>query len=70
MTWQGEERRSGKDRRVVERRRTTRYDARSLIVVEGITWIEERETSRRTRIRRRADRERVASRFLLVSRPE
>ncbi|HET9530171.1 MAG TPA: hypothetical protein VFQ92_07465 [Blastocatellia bacterium] len=70
MTWQGEERRSGKDRRVVERRRTTRYDAKALIVVEGITWIEDRETSRRTRIRRRADREKVASLFLLVSRPE
>jgi hypothetical protein len=69
MTWQGVERRSGKDRRVVERRKTTRYDARALVVVDGITWIEEQGTARRSHIRRRADRERIATRFLLLSKP-
>ncbi|HSE97716.1 MAG TPA: hypothetical protein VLD57_05550 [Blastocatellia bacterium] len=70
MTWQGEERRSGSDRRLVERRRTTRYDVKTLIVVNGITWIEERGAARRTQIRRRADREKIASLLLSLSRPD
>jgi hypothetical protein len=70
MAWQGEERRSGKERRLVERRRTSPYKVRSLIVIDGLTWIEQREDARRFSIRRREDRERIAKRFLLISRQD
>jgi len=70
MAWQGEERRSGKERRVVERRKTSPYRVKSLVVIDGITWVEQRDDARRSRIRRREDRERIAKRFLLVSRQD
>ena len=67
MSWNGEERRSGRDRRVGERRRTMRYGARKLVIVDGLTWIDAEGQDRRQRIRRREDREAVARRLLEIS---
>jgi hypothetical protein len=69
MTWNGEERRTGQERRVVERRRMSRYDIALLVILDGITWIDERGAERRKYIRRREDRERLAQKFLQISRP-
>lgn len=69
MAWIGEDRRSGVDRRVTERRRTMRYQVRTLVIVDGITWIDPNGAERRTSIRRREDREMVARRILQISRP-
>ncbi len=64
MTWRGEERRSDRERRVVERRRTMRYNVRTLLIVDGITWVDPEGDERRRGIRRRADRESVAIKFV------
>ncbi|MFY9556380.1 MAG: hypothetical protein WAV47_16830, partial [Blastocatellia bacterium] len=39
MAWHGQERRSGSQRRVVERRRTIRYNVSTLLIIDGITWL-------------------------------
>ena len=63
--WDGVERRSSSvDRRTIERRRSLRYTADTVIVIEGITWIDNEGTDRRRKIRRQIDRERLARRIL------
>lgn len=57
-------RRSTDDRRTEERRKSTRYSAETLIVLEGVTWIDDQGTDRRRKVRRRDDRERIAKRIL------
>lgn len=64
MSWRGKERRSDRERRLVERRRTMRYNVRTLVIVDGITWIDPEGDERRRGIRRRADRESVAIKFV------
>jgi hypothetical protein len=68
MSWNGEERRSGKDRRAGERRRTMRYGARKLVIIDGLTWIDAEGQERRQHIRRREDREAIVRRLLEISR--
>jgi hypothetical protein len=58
------ERRSKDDRRREERRRSIRYTADTLIVIDGVTWIDNEGTDRRRKVRRREDRERIAKRIL------
>ena len=58
-TWDGIERRNGSDRRRHERRESTRYTEGTLIVLDGITWIDNEGTDRRRRVRREADLMRV-----------
>ena len=41
-----------------------RYTADTLIVLDGITWIDNEGTDRRRLIRRRDDRERIAKKIL------
>jgi hypothetical protein len=60
MDWDGKDRRGVDDRRKQERRRSMRYTADTLIVIDNITWIDNEGTDRRRRIRRREDRERIA----------
>jgi hypothetical protein len=63
--WNGIERRAAKiDRRQNERRRSMRYTADTLVVIDGVTWIDNEGTDRRRQIRRREDRERLARRIL------
>ena len=69
MAWDGEDRRQGTERRVVERRRTMRYNVQTLLVVEGITWIDPEDGERRKHIRRRTDREALAIKFAYYARP-
>ena len=69
MDWNGVERRSGKDRRVVERRRTMNYGVQTLLIVDGITWIDHESNVRRQRIRRRGDRELLARKLIEKTRP-
>jgi len=69
MAWSGEERRRFPDRRVVERRRTMRYDVDTLLIIDGITWVDPTNGERRRQIRRRVDREMLAIKFLQHSRP-
>lgn len=69
MNWRGEERRSSGERRVVERRRTMRYDVRTLLIIDGITWIDPDNTERRRNVRRRGDRDTLAIKFLKHSCP-
>ena len=65
VLWDGVERRaSSADRRTTERRRSLRYTADTVIVIEGITWIDNEGTDRRRKIRREQDRERLAKRIL------
>jgi hypothetical protein len=64
MNWRGEERRSDRERRVVERRRTMRYNVHTLLIVDGITWVDPEGDERRRGIRRRVDRESVAIKFV------
>ena len=54
------ERRGKKERRKEERRRSIRYAADTLIVIGGVTWIDNEGTDRRRKVRRRLDRERIA----------
>jgi len=58
------ERRTAKERRRQERRRSTRYTADTLVVVAGVTWIDNEGTDRRRKVRRRSDRERIARKIL------
>jgi hypothetical protein len=63
--WNGVERRAIRDdRRKIERRRSMRYTVGTLIVLDGITWIDNEGTDRRRLIRRRDDRERIAKKIL------
>ena len=63
--WNGIERRGAViDRRKMERRRSTRYTADTLVIIDGVTWIDNEGTDRRRIIRRREDRERLARRIL------
>jgi len=69
MAWNGEERRAGKERRLLERRRTTQYHVRTLVIIEGVTWIVTDGADRRLYIRRREDREELAHRVADILRP-
>ena len=69
MAWDGIERRIGRDRRLVERRRTTRYNIHILIIIDGITWIDADAANRRHFIRRREDRERIARKVAQILQP-
>lgn len=69
MTWRGQERRVGSERRVVERRRTMGYNVRTLLIIEGITWVDAEDGERRRGVRRRLDREALAAMFVRHARP-
>ena len=58
------ERRDRSERRKQERRRSTRYTAETLIVIGGVTWIDNEGTDRRRKVRRKDDRERLAKKIL------
>jgi hypothetical protein len=58
------ERRNNQERRKQERRRSVRYTAETLIVIQGITWIDNEGTDRRRKVRRKDDRERIARKIL------
>jgi hypothetical protein len=63
--WNGIERRvTIVDRRNTERRRSMRYTADTLVIIDGVTWIDNEGTDRRRKIRRREDRERLARRII------
>lgn len=63
-SWHGVERRINRDRREQERRRSIRYTADTLIVITGVTWIDNEGTDRRRKVRRKHDRETIARRIL------
>lgn len=69
MSWNGEERRSGHDRRKCERRRTMRYGVQNLIIINGITWIDAEGQERRQQIRRQQDRQAIVRKLLENTRP-
>jgi hypothetical protein len=69
MPWPEEERRVGHERRVVERRQTMSYNVRTLLIIDGITWIDSERGERRRRVRRRADREAMAAAFMRRANP-
>jgi hypothetical protein len=69
MAWDGHERRRGHERRVVERRHTMRYNVQTLLVVDGITWIDPEDGERRKHIRRKHDREALATKVAYYARP-
>jgi len=56
--------RTNQERRKQERRRSVRYTAETLVVIGGITWIDNEGTDRRRKVRRRQDREEIARRIL------
>jgi hypothetical protein len=58
------DRRSNRERRKQERRRSIRYTAETLIVIGGVTWIDNEGTDRRRKVRRKDDRERIARQIL------
>lgn len=58
------ERRNKNERRQEERRRSIRYTAETLIVIGGVTWIDNEGTDRRRKVRRKDDRERLARNIL------
>jgi len=58
------ERRRNLERRKQERRRSIRYTAETLIVIGGVTWIDNEGTDRRRKVRRKDDRERIARKIL------
>lgn len=60
FSWNGIERRARMERRRKERRRSMRYAVDTLIVIEGVTWIDTEGTERRRKVRRMEDRERIA----------
>ena len=64
MTWPEDERRVGQERRHFERRRTMSYNVLTLLIIDGITWIDSDGGERRRRVRRRADREAIAAAFV------
>jgi hypothetical protein len=63
-SWNRVERRNNKERRKEERRRSIRYTADTLVVIGGITWIDNEGTDRRRKVRRKDDRERIARKIL------
>ncbi len=67
--WNGEERRSGRDRRTIERRRMMPYRVHTVVVVDGVTWIDADSIHRRQRIRRLKDRERLANKIFHYIQP-
>ena len=69
MTWRDRERRAGLERRVVERRRTMRYNVGTLLIIDGITWVDPEGGERRRAVRRRADREALATAFVRHANP-
>ena len=62
--WDGVERRLSQDRRKGERRTSMRSSVYTLVVIDGITWIDNEGTDRRRRLRRLSDREWLASRIM------
>ena len=64
MMEHGKERRVSKERRLVERRRTMRYNVRTLLIIDGITWVDPENGERRRGVRRRVDREALAIMFV------
>jgi len=64
MSQSKEERRTNGERRVVERRRTMRYNVGTLLIIDGITWIGGEGGERRHAVRRQADREALAAAFI------
>jgi hypothetical protein len=62
--WKGVERRVNRERREQERRRSIRYTADTLIVIGGVTWIDNEGTDRRRKVRRKHDRDRIARKIL------
>ena len=64
MEWDGKERRSGKERRQAERRKSFRYGSRDVLIFEGITWVDAEDSPRRRTIRRKTDREQLAANIL------
>ena len=58
------ERRNQLERRKLERRRSIRYTAETLIVIGGVTWIDNEGTDRRRKVRRKDDRARIARKIL------
>jgi len=60
----GVERRDRHERRRQERRRSIRYTAETLIVIGGVTWIDNEGTDRRRKVRRKDDRELLARKIL------
>jgi hypothetical protein len=69
MAWNGEERRKREDRRLSERRRTMRYNVQTLLIVDGVTWVDHEGNERRHHIRRRDDREWLARKIIEKTRP-
>jgi hypothetical protein len=63
-SWNGVERRIKRERRAQERRRSIRYTADTLIVIGGVTWIDNEGTDRRRKVRRKKDREQIARKIL------
>ena len=63
-SWKGVERRIKRERRAQERRRSIRYTADTLIVIGGVTWIDNEGTDRRRKVRRKDDRQRLARQIL------
>jgi hypothetical protein len=64
VTLRSQEKRLGNERRLAERRRTMRYNVRALLIIDGITWIDSEGGERRQQVRRRADREALAVKFV------
>jgi len=60
----GVEKRRSKERRRGERRSSARYNSDVVLVVDGITWIDDEGSDRRRKVRRRHDRERLAKEIL------
>jgi len=58
------ERRNKQERRKQERRHSVRYTAETLIVIGGVTWIDNEGTDRRRKVRRTDDRHRIARKIL------
>ena len=58
------ERRNNNERRKQERRRSIGYTAETLIVICGVTWIDNEGTDRRRKVRRKDDRQRIARKML------
>lgn len=63
-SWDGVERRLTEDRRKGERRTSMRTSVHTLVVIDGVTWIDSEGTDRRHSLRRRSDRERLANKIL------
>ena len=62
-SWDGTERRQRTERRKDERRHSMRYMVDTLIVIDGVTWVDTDGSNRRRKIRRRDDREKLAKKI-------